>query len=175
MGSLENISILHVMLLIYLRLYIIKNPMSRNGPIKFRRLILVVTWLIPIILKLPVIFLWQYRYSFNIYMNIQFHLFSTLSVILIVLLYAKMLYTIRTQKLKNQKILNATRVAKEKGMDRKTTLMITGIVMVAMVCYLPYITHRTIDTLNDIMYFADNEQSKSSCTEHNIKVLVNEL
>ena len=114
MGSLENVSILHVMLLIYLRLYIIKNPMSRNGPIKFRRLILVVTWLIPIILKLPVTFLWQYRYSFNIYMNIQFHLFSTLSVVLIVFLYGKMLYTIRSQKLKNRKILNATRVAKEK-------------------------------------------------------------
>ena len=84
---LESISILHVLLMIYFRLLIIKNPMTRTGSLKFRKTLVIITWIVPIVSKLPYLFLWKYHYEFIIYMNIQHHILSTLSVLLIITLY----------------------------------------------------------------------------------------
>ena len=77
MDCLENSSILHVLLLVYLRFYIIQNPMTKVGPIRHRKVLLIVTWMIPIITKLPIFFIRDdfHYHELLIYMTIQFLIF----------------------------------------------------------------------------------------------------
>ena len=65
-------------MLILLRLMIIRYPLSRKGPMRFRKTLLLATWIIPFITKAPFIYLWQYPYFHFLYQNFQFHIFSAL-------------------------------------------------------------------------------------------------
>ena len=163
MDSLENSSILHVLLFIFLRLMIIRYPLSRKGPMRFRKTLLLATWIIPFITKAPCIYLWQYPYFHFLYQNFQFHIFSTLPVVLIVFLYGVMLLTIRNKKRENQEMLKSANVTREKEIDRKTTLLISGLVLVLLVCYLPYLVHWSIVLKDHVSHFAENPYSKSAC------------
>ena len=164
MNCLENISILHVLLLIYLRLSIIRSPMKRTGPLKLRKLLLLMTWMIPIILQFPKLFLWKYPYSYFIYFKIQFHILSSLSLLLILILYSAMVVVIRSKKLKNQKMLNSTENIEENGIERKTTLVISGLVFVVVVCYLPFVILRIMDVYRYSNWTVD-EHSQYPCLE----------
>ena len=157
---LESISVLHVLLMIYFRLWKIKNPMTRTGSLKFRKTLVIITWIVPIVSKLPYLFLWKYHYEFIIYMNIQHHILSTLSVLLIITLYFGMMFTIKNEKSKNKKILSTTQSLKERGNNRKATLLISRLVLVIVLCYVPYVIHRSKDIFGEVNFFAT---SGSTC------------
>ena len=118
MDCLENISILHILLLIFLRICSIRNPMKRTGPLRFPKVLIFATWTIPVVVKLPHIFLWQNRYPFSIFMNIQFLILSTLPVFLILILYGVMKMTIKHKKQENREILSVSRFIQDKKTDR---------------------------------------------------------
>ena len=92
MDCLENSSILHVLLLVYLRFCIIKHPMTIDGPIGHRKVLLIFTWMIPVITKLPILFLWDDLHLFGlfVFITIQFLIFSAPCVLFIIGLYGKM-------------------------------------------------------------------------------------
>ena len=161
MDFLENVSILHVLLLILLRLWTIRYPMTRTGPLRFRNTLLIATWIGPIVFKLPLfLFLYlgyhghQISYVNHVYMNIQFHMFSTISVLSIVILYVVMIFTIRNKRRENRQILNQTKATVETGNDRKTTLLITRLVAVIIFFYVPYVGTRSKEYFDDVKNFA---------------------
>ena len=142
MDCLENSSILHVLLLIYLRFCIIKNPMRKDGPVRHRKVLLIVTWMIPIITKLPIFFLWDNVHSL-VYSTIQFLVFSASCVPLIIVLYGKMIFTIKSKKQEHQDILNLSNTATDKRFDDKTTRIISMLVLFVCICYVPFLIQRT--------------------------------
>ena len=75
-----------------------------------------------------------------------------------------MVFTIRNKKLENQGMLNSIENTGENGIERKTTLVISGLVFVAVVCYLPYVILRIMDVCR-FKYFALDENFESPCIE----------
>ena len=75
-----------------------------------------------------------------------------------------MVFTIRNKKLENQDMLNSTENNGEKGIERKTTLIISGLVFVVLICYLPYVILRIMD-ISRFRHYAVDENSKSFCEE----------
>ena len=145
MDCLENLSILHVLLLVYLRYCIIKNPMTKDGPIRHRKVLLIVTWMIPIVTKLPFFFLLDSipLHELLVYSTIQFLIFSTSSVPLIIGLYGKMIFTIKRKKQEHLDTLNLCRTTTQKRFDDKTTRLISILVLVVCICYIPFSIQRT--------------------------------
>ena len=166
---LENVSIAHVLLLLFLRLYLIQNPMRRGGLLRFQKTLLIATWIGPIILKLPVIyfvFIEQHGYDIgifgmvygierplNIYWNIQFHISSTLSVLLIIIMYGLMIFTIKNKRRENRQMLNQNKSTEQNANDRKTTLIITRLVVVVILCYLPFVIQRSKEYYDNVLLF----------------------
>ena len=160
MDFLENVSILHVLLLILLRLWTIKNPMTRTGPLRFQNTLLIATWIGPTVFKLPLVFSLylayhghQISYANHVYMNIQFHMFSTISVLFIIIMYVVMIFTIKNKRRENRQILNQTKSSEETGNDRKTTLLITRLVLVIIFFYVPYVGTRSKEYFDDVNNF----------------------
>ena len=137
--------------------------MTRTGSLKFRKTLIIITWIVPIVSMLPYLFLWKYYYEFIIYMNIQHHVLSTLSVLLIITLYVVMIFTIKNEKSKNQKILSPTKSTKVRGNGKKTTLLISRLVLVIVLCYTPYLIHRSKDIFGEVNFFAT---SGSTCWKY---------
>ena len=75
-----------------------------------------------------------------------------------------MVFTIRKKKLENQDMLNSTGNTGENGIERKTILIISGLVFVVVVCYLPYVIVKSLEIYHFGHYTVD-ENSKSSCVE----------
>ena len=165
MDCLETSSILHVLLLVYLRFCIIKNPMTKVGPIRYRKVLLVVTWMIPIITKLPVFFIWDdlHLRELLVYFNIRFLMFSAPCILFIVVLYGRMILTIRTKKQEHRTALNLCRTTTAKQFDDKTTRLISILVLVACICYVPYIIQRTITHVNLLTNLNDHAIPGTSC------------
>ena len=173
MDSLENSSILHVLILIFLRLNIIMYPLSRKGPLNFRKVLVIAIWIVPLITKLPFLFLWEYPFYHFLYHNIQFHAFSTVPIILIVCLYGVMLLTIKRKKREHQKVLKRVTIINEKDTDGKTTTLLTGLVFVLLVCYLPYLVHWSVLLKDHVLHFTESTKRKSACNKilnHSLEV-----
>ena len=173
MDSLENISILHVMLLIFLRLCIIKDPMSRTGPLKYRKVLLASTWILPMVTKLPNVFLLKDPYALYLYSSVQFHLFSTFSVFLIVLLYVMLVFTIRRKKEENRNELNSLRVSENKIDDTKTAKIISKLVSAIIVFYFPYVISRTTIYARKVSYFSENPSCERGGIPFSATVILN--
>ena len=139
MDSLENITILHVLLLVYLRLCILRSPMARKGALRFRNILLVSVWMVPLVCKLPYLFLWEYGYVFAVYYNVQCHILSIVPVILMIVLYGMTQYSIKNQRRTNDEVLSTPLATKVKRNDKKTTLLISALVLVIVFCYVPWI------------------------------------
>ena len=159
MDCLENSSILHVLLLVYLRFCIIKNPMTNIGPIRYRKVLLLITWTIPIITKLPIFFLWDdiHLLELLVYMTSQFLIFSASSILLIIVLYGKTVLTIKNKKQEHQEALNLCRTATEKRFDDKTTRVISMLVFVVCICYVPFVMQRTYFYVNLLANLNEND------------------
>ena len=145
MDCLETSSILHVLLLVYLRYCIIKNPMTNDGPVRHRKVLLIVTWMIPIVTKLPILFLLDslHFHELLVYITVQFLIFSTSSVPLIIGLYGKMIFTIKRKKQEHLDTLNLCRTTTQKRFDDKTTRLISILVLVVCISYVPFLIDRT--------------------------------
>ena len=167
MNCLENASILHVLLLVYLRFCIIKNPMTKVGPIRYRKVLLVVTWMIPIITKLPTFFffLWNDHPLLELLVCItaQFLIFSAPCVLFIVIVYGRMILTIKNKKQEHRDALNLSRTATEKQFDDKTTRLISILVLVVCICYVPYLIMRTDLYVNLLTNLNDHAIPGTSC------------
>merc|ERR1712126_467139 len=151
---LESSSILHVLLLIYLRFCIIKNPMTMDGPIRHRKVLLIVTWMIPVITKLPIVFLWDGLHLFEplVFLTIQFLIFSAPCALFIIGLHGKTILTIKNKKQEHQDTLNLCSTATEKRFDDKVTRIITMLVLFIFICYVPFVIHR----INFYVYLLTN-------------------
>lgn len=165
MDCLENSSILHVLLLVYLRFCIIENPMTKFGPIRHRKVLLIVTWMIPIITKLPIFFIRDdfHYHELLVYMTIQFLSFSVPCVLLIIVLYGKMILTIKNKKQEHQDALNLCRTTTEKRFDDKTTKLISMLVLFIVICYVPFLIQRTIFHVNLLVNLNDLAIPGTSC------------
>ena len=168
MDCLENSSILHVLLLVYLRYCIIKNPMTKAGPIRYRKVLLIVTWMTPIITKLPVFFLLDdlHLHELLVYFTIQFLIFSAPCVLFIIILYGMMIFTIKNKKQKYRDDLNLSRTATEKRFDDKTTRLISILVLVVCICYVPFIIQRTNFYVNMLINLNDLAIPGTSCWKY---------
>ena len=146
MECLENSSILHVLLLVYLRFCIIKNPMTKVVPIRYRKVLLILTWILPIITKLPLLFIGDDLHLRVIlaFIILQLLIFSVPCVLLIIGLYGKMILTIRKKKQEHREVLDLCKTSTEKRSGDKTTRIISILVMVVCICYVPLIIQRTI-------------------------------
>ena len=144
MDCLENSSILHVLLLVYLRYCIIKNPMTKDGPIRHRKVLLILTWMIPIVTMLPMLFVFDSLnlHELLVYDIIRFLIFSTSSVPLIIGLYGKMIFTIKRKKQEPLDTLNLCRTTTQKRFDDKATRLISMLSLFVIICYVPFLIYR---------------------------------
>ena len=119
--------------------------MTKDGSIRHRKVLLIVTWMIPIITKLPFFFLLDSipLRELLVYSTIQFLIFSTSSVPLIIGLYGKMVFTIKRKKQEHLDTLNLCRTTTQKRFDDKTTRVISILVLVVCISYVPFLIDRT--------------------------------
>ena len=145
MDCLETSSILHVLLLVYLRFCIIKNPMTKVVPIRYRKVLLILTWMIPIVTMLPMLFVFDSLnlHELLVYDTIRFLIFSTSSVPLIIGLYGKMIFTIKRKKQEHLDTHNLCWTTSQKRFDDKITRLISILVLVVCICYVPFVIQRT--------------------------------
>ena len=73
-----------------------------------------------------------------------------------------MVFTIRNKKLENQDMLNSTENTGE--IERKATLVISGLVSVVLICYLPFVILKSM-AVSRFRHNTVDENSKSSCEE----------
>ena len=139
--------------------------MTMVGPIQYRKVLLVLTWMIPIITKLPTFFLWNYfhLFEFLVWITAQFLIFSAPCVLFIVILYGRMILTIKNKKQEHRDALNLSRTATEKKLDDKTTRLISIIVLVVCICYVPYLITRTNLYVNLLTNLNHNAIPGTSC------------
>ena len=118
--------------------------MTKVGPIRYRKALLVVTWVTPIITRLPTFFLLDELHlnELFIYFTIQFLIFSAPCVLLIIGLYGKMIFTIKNKKQEHRDTLNLCRTAPEKRFDDKATRLISMLSLFVIICYVPFLIYR---------------------------------
>lgn len=154
MDALENLSILHIALLVFLRLLIVRKPLSTAGrPLRHRKALLLMIWLMSIIVEMPVPFLRRDPDFTALYRSIIFHVFSTLPVVLIVVFYIIMTFPIKSHKKQNEEALNEANTSMQRPKDSRTTLLISGMVAILLIGYLPYLVHRSIDFRFGLIYY----------------------
>ena len=119
--------------------------MTKVRAIRHRKVLLIVIWMIPLITKLPIFFIRNDHHLHELlaYYTIQFLIFSLSCVPLIIGVYGKMILTIKSKKQEHLDTLNLSKTATEKRFDDKTTRLISYVVLVVCICYVPFVIQRT--------------------------------
>ena len=140
-------SCLHVTLLVFLRLKAISKPTQYEEI--YKKLCypsIVFIWIISVGVRLIAVLahclkFWDFYFYYR-YFNL--HVFHTIPIICIVLMYAKLVWTLK--KRSNEAIKEARRSVnanlKELALDKinqKMTLMVQRVVLFLVVCYVPYL------------------------------------
>ena len=138
-------SCLHVTLLVLLRYFAVSRPAKYAlFHTKIRRKSIIVIWMISVIT--PVIAVvaqlsrtWNFYFYYR-YVNL--HLFHTIPILCIVLMYAKLILMVRKRSKQALETMSEDEGDKKVEIDKvnqKMTLMVQRVVLFLVVCYVPYL------------------------------------
>ena len=139
---LETSSCLHVTLLVFLRLLAIKKPLS-YGEIhdKLRRISIIIIWIASITIQLValIILIFEQGEAYLYYKDVTLHIFHTFPVICIIIMYTLLIWTLEKKK---RQIKDSRISMKQESINKKMTLLVQRVVLVLIICYVPFLAWR---------------------------------
>ena len=139
---LELSSILHVAVLVFLRLWAVRKPLSYDElHIKMQHVSIKMIWAISLLVNIAatVAFMVSLKKAYPIVREINLHLFSTLPAIAILIMYVMLMYIIKIKQRKNRKSLTDMTTS---NVDKNTTrmnLIVRRLVFFLLISYIPYL------------------------------------
>ena len=140
--ALEFSSILHVALLVFLRLMTLRNPLPQGEcVIKLRRYSILTIWIISIVLNIIPFLSWVSKLKdvSEYFALVNLHCFGTIPVIGIIIMYGLLVWTVRKKQRQDQNLFLGKDDSTVEANNRRTTALISRVVMVLIICYVPYL------------------------------------
>ena len=138
---LETASILHVTLLVFLRLLAVTDPMKyKEAHIKSRHKSIIVIWTTSVIVRLAALLSQKYHTTvFLYYRYFLLHIFHTIPIIAIVIMYARLILTL---KRRSTNLITMTERSQQlsDSINRKMTIVVKRIVVSLLICYVPFLS-----------------------------------
>jgi hypothetical protein len=139
---LELSSILHVAVLVFLRLWAIRNPLSYNElHIKMQYISIKMIGAISLLVNISatVAFMASLKNAYPIVREMNLHIFSTLPAIAILIMYVMLMYILKIKQRKKSETLKDMTAS---NVDTKTTRMnsiVHRLVLFLLISYIPYL------------------------------------
>ena len=138
---LETTSILHVTLLVFLRLLAVTDPMKyKEAHIKSRHKSIIVIWTTSVIVRLAALLSQKYHTTvFLYYRYFLLHIFHTIPIIAIVIMYARLILTL---KRRSTNLITMTERSQQlsDSINRKMAIVVKRIVVSLLICYVPFLS-----------------------------------
>ena len=141
---LEISTTLHVVLIVFLRMSALANPLSRKHfQRRHRCLYISIIWLLSALYcSLPLILLVQENWKDDWFFYIRLfglHCFGTLPVISIIIMWGIMINVAQTKQANEFRISNNSKQLMADSNNRSMSAMVKWLVIVLIICYVPYI------------------------------------
>ena len=137
---LETTSILHVTLLVFLRLLAVTEPIKyKQIHISLRHKSIIITWTISLGVRLIGLMIQIFQPSFLLYYrHFSLHTFNTLPILCIVMMYFKLMITLKKRK---KILITMTENSRHSAdlVNRKMTEIVKRIVLALLICYVPFL------------------------------------
>ena len=141
---LSTCNCLHIALLVYLRLISVTKALKcKKIHRKHRYKSIMTLWTISIIVNVfpPLAARLDQKIQLSIFKHILLHGFHTIPIVVIVAIYAKLIYAVESKNEKDaRQRRSAATCSRVNANNRLSTRMVKGVVFCLLVCYLPYLT-----------------------------------